>query len=46
MIRKRGDKYILFSKDGKKKLGEFRTRAAAEKREREIQFFKSRGSKR
>jgi hypothetical protein len=41
MIRKQGSKYVLFSKDGKKKLGEFATKAAALKREREIQFFKN-----
>lgn len=41
MIKKEGGKWVLFSKDGSKKLGEFDTKAAAEKREREIQFFKN-----
>lgn len=40
MIKKDGNKYILYSKDGKKKLGSFSSRKAAEKREREIQYFK------
>jgi len=47
MIRKlKSGKYRLFSrqkdKTGKRKnLGTFETRAAAEKHEREVQFFKS-----
>lgn len=41
MIRKIGNKFVLFSKDGKKRLGTFNTRADAEKREREIMFFKN-----
>tara|TARA_Y100000034_G_C6874323_1_gene399605 strand:- start:204 stop:338 length:135 start_codon:yes stop_codon:yes gene_type:complete len=40
VIKKQGYKYILYSKDKKKKLGEFRTKKAALKRERQIQFFK------
>ena len=40
MIRKRGNKYILFSKSGKKKLGTFTSRAKALTRERQIQYFK------
>lgn len=40
MIRKRGNKYILYTKDGKKKLGEFPSKIKAVKRERQIQFFK------
>ena len=50
MIRKLKDgRYRLYSrkkdpKTGKRRnLGTFRTRAAAEKHEREIQFFKRRG---
>jgi len=40
VIKKSGYKWILYSKDKKKKLGEFRTKKAALKRERQIQFFK------
>ena len=43
MIIQRGSKFILKSKDGKKTLGTFSSRAAAEKREKQIVFFK--GSK-
>ena len=42
MIRKLPgkDKYRLYSKDGEKNLGTFDSRAAAEKHEREVQYFK------
>lgn len=40
VIRKVGNKWVLFTRDGKKKLGEFDTREDALKRERQIQFFK------
>ena len=40
MIRKVGEKWVLFSSDGKKQLGEFDSKEAALKRERQIQFFK------
>lgn len=40
MIRKVGDKYVLYSKDGKKKLGTYGSREAAKKREKQIQYFK------
>lgn len=40
MIRKVGEKWVLFSSDGEKKLGEFDSKEAALKRERQIQFFK------
>lgn len=40
-IKKEGNKFVLRSKDGKKKLGTFDSRKAAEKREREINFFKN-----
>lgn len=36
MIIKRGSKYVLMSKDGRKVLGSFDTREAAERRERQI----------
>lgn len=41
MIKKKGWKWILFSKDGKKILGEFRTKKDALKRERQIIYFKN-----
>lgn len=41
MIRKEGDKYVLYTKDGKKKLGTFSTRKAAEEREKEVIYFKN-----
>ncbi|HLF28216.1 MAG TPA: hypothetical protein VJG32_17945 [Anaerolineae bacterium] len=46
VIRHEGDKWILYSHDGKKKLGEFTSEEAARKRERQIQFFKHRESAR
>tara|TARA_Y100000034_G_C6701699_1_gene309480 strand:- start:110 stop:244 length:135 start_codon:yes stop_codon:yes gene_type:complete len=41
MIKKRGYKWILYTKDGKKRLGEFRTKKDALKRERQIIYFKN-----
>ena len=46
MIVKLGPKYILYSKDGKRKLGEFRSKRAAMLREKEIQMFKHMSRKR
>ena len=40
MIVKEKDKYILYSLDGKKRLGEFPTQQQAEEREKEIQRIK------
>lgn len=40
MIKKEGGKWVLFSKDGSKRLGEFDSKAAAQEREREIQAIK------
>lgn len=40
VIRKVGKKYVLKSKDGDRKLGEFKSKKAAEKRERQINYFK------
>lgn len=40
MIVKKGNKYVLLSKTGNKKLGEFDSKKKAQEREREIQFFK------
>ena len=42
IIRKVKDGYRLYSKDGKKNLGTYPTRAGAEKRERQVQYFKHR----
>ncbi|MBI4174940.1 MAG: hypothetical protein HY517_04815 [Candidatus Aenigmarchaeota archaeon] len=39
-IVRRGREWILFTKDRKRVLGRFRTKTEAEKRERQIQFFK------
>ena len=39
-----GTKYRLVSQSGKN-LGEFRTKAAAQKREKQVQFFKHKGSR-
>lgn len=41
MIKKQNDKFILYSSSGDKKLGEFDSREAAEKREKQINFFKA-----
>ena len=46
MIRKSGNTYVLYSKDGSKKLGTFASRAAAMKREQEINYFKHTKKKR
>ena len=41
MIRKMAKGYVLYSKDGSRKLGgPYRTREEALKRERQVQFFK------
>ena len=45
MIKKEGSKYVLYSKDGKKKLGTFKTKEEAEKRERVINYFKHKEGK-
>ena len=39
MIKKEGNYYILYSKDGKKKLGKFKTKKKALERERQIQYW-------
>jgi len=36
MIKRIGDRFLLLSKDGKKRLGEFPTKLQAEEREKEI----------
>jgi hypothetical protein len=40
-----GDKYCLYSKDGKKKLGTFPTRKGAEEQERAIKVSLATGKK-
>ena len=40
MIREVGGRFVLFSKDGKKVLGYFDTKADAEKHEQEVNYFK------
>ncbi|MBI4167900.1 MAG: hypothetical protein HY515_02990 [Candidatus Aenigmarchaeota archaeon] len=40
VIKKSGSYYILYTKDGKKMLGKFRSKKDALKRERQIIFFK------
>jgi len=40
VIKKQKSKWILYTKDEKRKLGEFKTKKEALKRERQIQFFK------
>ncbi len=43
VIKHEGDKWILYTSDGSKKLGEFDSEDAAKKRERQIEFFKRQG---
>ncbi|MBI2663311.1 hypothetical protein HYX15_02145 [Candidatus Woesearchaeota archaeon] len=40
VIKKEGYKWVLYSKDKNKKLGEFKTKKDALKREKQIQYFK------
>jgi hypothetical protein len=42
-IRKQGSKYVIYSKDGKKKLGTYDTEKAAKKRLGQIEYFKHKG---
>jgi len=44
MIKKQGNKYIIKSKDGKKKLGEYNTRSEAVKRLGQIEYFKNKSN--
>lgn len=39
--KKKGNKWVLCSSDEKKKLGEFKTKKEALKKEKEIQYFKN-----
>lgn len=40
MIVKKGSLWILYSKDGMKVLGKFKTKEEAKKREKQINYFK------
>lgn len=40
MIKKEGEKYVLYSHDGSKHLGTFDNMRDAHKREQQIQMFK------
>jgi len=40
MIKKEGTKYVIRSKASGKKLGEYPTKALAEKRLKQIEYFK------
>lgn len=40
MIRKEGSKYVVRSEDGTKKLGEYETKEEAEKRLRQVEYWK------
>jgi len=44
MIRKQKGGYVLYSKDGSKKLGgPYPSRKKAQERERQVQYFKRKG---
>ncbi len=45
MIRKEGSQYVLRSKKTKKVLGKFRSKQAALKREKQIEYFKHKKAK-
>lgn len=45
MIRKEGAKYTLRSKSTGKSLGSYKTKAQAEKREKQVSWFKNKGKK-
>jgi len=40
VLKKKGYQWILYDSTGKKVLGKFRTKKAALKRERQIQYYK------
>jgi hypothetical protein len=41
VIKKIADSYILYSKNSKRRLGKFKSLSSAEKRERQVNFFKA-----
>jgi hypothetical protein len=44
MIKKVKDKYVIYSKDGKK-LGEYSSKSEARRRLTQIEYFKNKGKK-
>ena len=44
MIKKRGGKYVVLSEKTGRKFGTYDTKAAAEKRLRQVEFFKHGGA--
>lgn len=40
VIKHEGDKWVLYSADGRKKLGEYDTEEQAQEREKQVQYFK------
>lgn len=42
MIRKKGQRYEVRSKDGRKKLGSYRSKADAKARLRQVEYFQRR----
>lgn len=40
MIRKEGNNFVIYSSDGKKKLGSYPSKKKAEERLRQIEYFK------
>lgn len=45
MIRKEGSKFVVRSEDGATKLGEYETREEAEKRLKQVEYWKNVGKK-
>ncbi len=45
MIKKEDNKYVLYSKDGSKKLGTANSEKKIKERERQVQYFKHLGNK-
>lgn len=46
MIRKVGSKFVLYTRDGKRRLGTHATRAQAEAQERAVEASKARSKRR
>lgn len=44
MIVKKGARYEVRSKDGKKRLGSYGSKAQAEKRLKQVEYFRNRGA--
>ena len=40
MIKKEGEKYVVYSEDGKKKLGSYNTEEESKKRLKQVEYFK------